>query len=176
MFVLLLTACVPMVFCVGIGFGFEVKTATDTAFATTFVAAVAAAAFAALAFAAVAVVAAFAALAFAAVAVVAIASSTFVFITISLAAFVFAFTTFTFTAADEMKCSWWRVIVLLLVEGVTIFCVEYLYTLPQIGWWSLLVVPFGLALEYGLWGWLIRDYPIPAVLSDEMAQALAEED
>ena len=67
-----------------------------------------------------------------------------------------AFAAAAFAAADEMKCKWWRVVSLVLLEAATIFGAEFLYTLPEIGWWAVLVVPIGMAGEYGLWRLLLR--------------------
>ncbi len=67
-----------------------------------------------------------------------------------------AFAAAAYAAADEMKCKWWRVVSLVLLEAATIFGAEFLYTLPEIGWWAVLVVPIGMAGEYGLWRLLLR--------------------
>ena len=119
---------IPAVFYVVLGFGAEPKTAfaaAAVAAAAVVVAAVVAAAFAAVAAAAFAAVVA---AAFAFVAVVAVAA---VVVAVAAAAAVVV----AVVAADEMKCKWWRVMALLVVEVATIFCAEYLYTLPEIGWW-----------------------------------------
>ena len=128
LYLLLFTTGIPAVFYAGLGCGLEPNTvAFAAAFAAAFAVAVAAVAAAATAAFAVA---------FAATAAAVVVAAT--------------------AAADEMKCKWWRVVSLVLLEAATIFGAEFLYTLPEICWWAVLVVPIGMAGEYGLWRLLLR--------------------